>query len=177
MPMLVLYTFCSNWSDAPPPKTGITAHTRQRVPVVLARVSSAQNQGRASVSAARRRHARHRRPPQAARAARLNLGAPYSRASPYRHRNRRDENISIRSRRNVSVRSAAALRASTIIDIRMFSPNQCTCCRNERELVPAIRWKPNTARSWRRSDASLRNSFSASSSSAESAAGLRPTIR
>jgi len=132
VPILVPYTFCSNWSDAPPPKTCITAHTRQRVPVVLARVSSAQNQGRASVSAARRRHARHRRPPQAARAACLNLSAPYSRANPYRRRNRRDENVSIRSRRNVSARTAAALRASTIIDIRLFSPNQCTCCRNER---------------------------------------------
>ena len=201
MPILVPYTFCSNWSDAPPPKTCITAHTRQRVPVVLARVSSAQNQGRASVSAARRRHARHRRPPQAARAARLNLGAPYSRANPYRHRNRPDEKhqhpIAPQcvgpKRHRVAQKHHHRYQDVLAEPVHLLPERARTCSRNPLEAKPrdimrepiaalggldaARQRPPNTVRSWRRSDASLRNSFSASSSSAESAAGLRPTIR
>ena len=34
------------------------------------------------------------------------------------------------------------MRASTIIEIRIFSPNQCICWRNDRELAAAIRSKP-----------------------------------
>ena len=47
--------------------------------------------------------------------------------------------------RNVSALSAAALRAKTIIEIRIFSPDQCICCRKRTRACRCDSFKTEAA--------------------------------